>query len=111
MFNHLNQLATYRGLRAVSKEKQIPPPLWLPMILGAIIIIVCAMLLDIEHTRMHIVLNALFGIFIGKIFFIIIMLYHPYSGILSIKPQSYKQIFTMEQWDKDLHSKKSVEIK
>lgn len=111
MFNHLNELATYRGLRETSFEKEIPLPLWWPMILGAIITIICSMLLDIEHARLHVSLNALLGIFIGMIFFIILLLDHPYSGSLSIKPQSYKQIFTMEQWDNELPAKKSIQIK
>jgi len=108
MFNHLNQLATYRGLRATPIEKEIPAPLWWPMILGAIITVVCVMLLDIEHSRMHVALNALLGIFIAMIFYIILLLDHPYSGSLIIKPQSYKQIFTMEQWDNELEAKKSI---
>lgn len=108
MFNHLNELSTYRGLRDTSFEKEIPSSLWWPMILGGIITLICAMLLDIEHARMHIGLNALLGVFIAMIFFIILLLDHPYSGSLSIKPQSYKQIFTMEQWDIDLHTKKSI---
>lgn len=111
MFNHLNQLATYRGLRTTSLENEIPPPLWLPMLLGAIIVIVCAMLLDIEHARMHVLLNALLGIFIGMILFIILLLDHPYSGSLGIKPNSYKQIFTIEQWANEPHSNKSIQIK
>jgi len=111
MFNHLNQLSTYRGLRATSIEKEIPAPLWWPMILGAIITIVCAMLLDIEHTRMHVALNALLGIFIALIFYIILLLDHPYSGSLGIKPQMYKQIFTLEQWANEPHLEKPIEIK
>src|ERR1035437_3959227 len=77
MFNHLNELATYRGLRTSSIETEIPPPMWLPIILGAIITIICAMLLDIEHARMHIGLNSLLGAFIGMLLFIIILLDHP----------------------------------
>ena len=111
MFNHLNQLSTYRGLRVTSIEKEIPSPLWWPMILGAIITILCAMLLDIEHTRLHVALNSLLGIFIAMIFHIIILLDHPYSGSLGIKPQSYKQIFTMEQWDTEQQAKKIIQTK
>jgi hypothetical protein len=98
MFNHLNELATCRGLRT-SGETEIPAPIWLPMIIGAFITMFCAMLLDIEHTRMHVILNSLLGMFIGMILFIIILLDHPYTGSLGIKPKSYKQIFTMEQWN------------
>lgn len=111
MFNHLNELATYRGLRTTSMETEISPPMWLPMILGAIITLVCAMLMDIEHTRMHVVLNAFLGIFIGMFFFIIIILDHPFTGSLGIKPKSYKQIFTMEQWAKELSPEKTIQIK
>ena len=98
MFNHLNELATYRGLRTSSIDAEIPPPMWLPMILGAIITLICAMMVDVENKRMHILLNSLLGVFIGMLFFIIILLDHPYTGSLSIKPESYKEIFTMEQW-------------
>lgn len=111
MFNHLNELATYRGLRITSIETEIPPPIWLPIILGAIITILCSMLLDIEDSRIHVVLNALLGIFIAMFFFIIILLDHPFTGSLSIKPKSYKQIFTLEKWANELHSKNTIQMK
>jgi hypothetical protein len=110
MFNHLNELATYRGLRDSSFEKEIPAPLWWPMILGALITIICSIMLDIEHARVHVALNALLGMFIGMIIFIILLLDHPYSGSLSIKPQAYKLIFTMEQWDHEPDAKPSIPI-
>jgi hypothetical protein len=106
MFNHLNLLATYRGLRTSSIDAEIPPLMWMPILLGAIITLICSMLLDIEHTRMHVSLNSLLGAFIGMFLFIIIMLDHPYTGSLSIKPQAYLEIFTLEQWDKDTLPKK-----
>ncbi len=111
MFSHLNQLDTYRGLRATSEDMEIPAPLWLPIIFGAFITIICAIMLDIEHRRMHVGLNSLLGFFIGMIIFIIILFDHPYSGSLSIKPQSYKQIFTMEQWYNEIHPQKSIQVK
>lgn len=102
MFNHLNELSTYRGLRTASVEKEIAPPMWLPIILGAIFVILCAILLDIEHTRMHVALNALLGGFIGMFLFLIILLDHPYTGSLGLKPKSYMEIFTLEKWSKEL---------
>ena len=102
MFNHLNELATYRELRNTSMESEISAPLWLPLLFGGIITIVCAMLLDIEHSRMHIGLNSLLGIFIGMFLFIIILLDHPYAGSLGIKPKSYMEIFTLEQWSNEI---------
>jgi hypothetical protein len=76
------------------------------MILGAIITIFCSMMLDIEHVKMHVLLNTLLGIFIGMFLFIIILLDHPYSGSLGIKPKSYKQIFETEQQIQETNSQK-----
>lgn len=101
MFNHLNELATYRGLRTTSMETEIPAPMWLPIIFGAIITILCAMILDIEHIRMHVLLTALLGAVIGAFLFTIILLDHPFTGNLGIKPHAYEQIFTLEDWDKN----------
>lgn len=106
MFNHLNELAVYRGLRTSTTETEIPSPMWMPIILGAIITIICAMLLDIEHTRMHVTLSVLLGVFIGMLLFIIILLDHPYTGRLAIKPDSYKEIFTLEQGVNAIRSNK-----
>lgn len=97
MFRHLNELAVYRGLRTSSLDAEIPTPMWLPIMLGAIITVFCAMLLDIEHLKLHISLNVLLGIFIGMFLFTIIILDHPYTGELSIKPKSYQKIFEIEQ--------------
>ena len=97
MFRHLNELSTFRGLRNSSLETEIPPPIWLPIVLGAIITIFCAMLLDVEHIRLHVSLNAMLGAFIAIFLFIIVLLDHPYTGSLSIKPKSYQTIFTVEQ--------------
>jgi hypothetical protein len=97
MFRHLNELAIYRGLRNASIETEIPPPMWLPIMFGAFITLFCSMLLDIEHLRMHITLNVMLGIFIGMFLFTIILLDHPYTGSLQIKPKSYQKIFSTEQ--------------
>jgi hypothetical protein len=97
MFHHLNELSTYRGLRTSAIDTEIPSPMWLPIILGAIITVFCAMLLDIEHIKMHVALNSLLSVFIGMFLFTIILLDHPYTGSLSIKPVSYQKIFEVEQ--------------
>lgn len=97
MFKHLNDLATYRGLRIASMEMEIPPPMWLPLMLGALVTIACALLLDIESSRMHVGLNAMLGIFIGMFLFIIITLDHPFSGSMGIKPKSYNEVITLEK--------------
>ncbi len=102
MFSHLNELDTYRGLRINSIETEVPWPIWLPIILGGIITLIIAILLDIESVKMHIVMNTILGVFIAMVFFIIIVLDHPYTGAIAVKPKAYKEIFTLESWNIDL---------
>jgi len=108
MFNHLNELTAYRGLRTAAIESEIPAPMWLPIVFGAILTCICAMFLDIEYIHLHVALNALLGIFIAMFLFMIIILDHPFTGSLGIKPKAYKQIFTTEQWTQELPANKSV---
>ncbi|MCX6351348.1 MAG: DUF4239 domain-containing protein [Bacteroidetes bacterium] len=96
MFNHLNQLAMYRGLRTASIDSEIPPPMWLPIMLGALITIICAVLVDIENKKIHIALTSLLSVYIAMFLFIIVMLDHPFTGSLSINPKSYKEVLNLE---------------
>jgi len=97
MFNHFNEIATYRGLRLTSLKTEIPSPIWLPIIFGGLILIICAMFLDVEYMRLHVILNAFVGFLIGCFLFTIIILDHPYTGENKIEPKGYEQIFTLEE--------------
>lgn len=108
MLAQLGELTNDRGQRIATMEMEVPPPMWLPMILGAFITLLCAMMLDIEHIRMHIWLNTLLGAFIGMFLFVIIYLDHPYAGKQGIQPTSYLQIFTSEQWALELHQERQL---
>lgn len=103
MFSHLNTLASYRDLRIETAKTEIPSPMWMPMILGALITLLCAMLLDIESRRMHVLLNSMLGVFIAIFLFTIITLDHPYTGKHGIKPDSYREIFTLEKLSNNKH--------
>ncbi|MBC7384045.1 MAG: DUF4239 domain-containing protein [Bacteroidia bacterium] len=109
MFNHLNQLDSFRGQRIMSIETEVPAPIWFPLIIGAIITVICSMLLDIEHRKVHIAINSMLGAFIGMFFFIIILLDHPYTGHIGIKPKAYKEIFTMEETSSDVQQKQIIQ--
>ena len=100
MFHHLNELAGHRGIRTAAVQTEVPSPIWWTILLGAVIVIICAMLLDIENIKVHVMLNALLGIFIAMYFFIVIVLDHPFTGSLGITSDAYMQIINMETWAK-----------
>ncbi len=100
MFRHLNELDTYRSLRQLDGDSKIPLTIWMPLIIGAFIILILATLLDIESHRLHLMVNSLLGCFIGLMFFIIIVMDHPFTGAYRIGPDEYKQIINMELHDR-----------
>ncbi len=110
ILNHLNQLATYRALRLDSMENEIAPAMWFPIILGMILTIFCAILLDIEHFKMHIGLISFLGAFIGMFLFIIILVDHPFTGKMGVTPSSFEHILTLETWNDEIDDIKNDKI-
>jgi hypothetical protein len=99
MFQRLNELAVNRSLRILDASSSIPVEIWIPLLLGGVIILVFAMLVDVESKLLHITVNGLLGTFMGLVMYIIIILDHPFTGKLRIEPDEYKTILTMEKED------------
>lgn len=96
MFRHLNELATVRNLRLLDADSEIPFIIWVPLLLGGLITLILAMMLNIENTRLQVVINGVLGAFIGMILFLIILIDHPFAGQMRIAPRGYLQIEEME---------------
>ncbi|MBB5636878.1 uncharacterized membrane protein YraQ (UPF0718 family) [Pedobacter cryoconitis] len=95
MFRQLNELSMYRSLRDLDASSCIPTEIWIPILLGALIILILAVMLDVESLRLHLTVNGLLGAFIGLVIYIIILLDHPFTGQLKIEPEEYKIILMM----------------
>ncbi|MHB8206033.1 bestrophin-like domain [Mucilaginibacter sp.] len=95
MFTGLNELATYRSLRQLDASSEIPIEIWIPLLLGALIILLFSVMIDVESTRLHIVINGLLGAFIGLVIYLVIILDHPFTGKIKIKPTEYQTILQM----------------
>jgi hypothetical protein len=97
MFQRLNELAVNRSLRILDASSSIPLEIWMPLLLGGAIILVFAVLVDVESRRLHITVNGFLGAFMGLVMYIIIILDHPFTGKLKIEPDEYKTILQMEK--------------
>ncbi|KAA2245723.1 DUF4239 domain-containing protein [Chitinophaga agrisoli] len=95
MFRHLNELATHRSLRQLAASAGIPRELWIPLLIGGFITMFFAMMLDIENGKLHVILSAMLGSFIGIVLYLIIIMDYPFSGYLCVDPTGYKDIL---QW-------------
>lgn len=97
MFVHLNELNTYRALRQLDASSEIPGEIWLPLIMGAFIILIFAMMIEVQSVRLHMLINSLMGAFIALVIYIIIIIDHPFTGKMRIEPTEYQTILQMHQ--------------
>jgi hypothetical protein len=97
MFKHLNDLATYRGLRQLDSESAIPAEIWVPLLLGGFIILIVAIMVKVESVALHVAINIMLGSFIGIVIYLIIIIDHPFTGDMKIEPVQYKLILQMQK--------------
>lgn len=102
LFRQLNELSTFRSLRQLDASSSIPLEIWVPLLLGGAIILVFAILLDVESIRLHLAVNGLLGAFMGLVIFIIILLDHPFTGHMKIEPDGYKIVLMMDKENQNL---------
>ena len=99
MFRHLNELATYRSLRQLDAVTEISSAIWLALLTGGIVVLIFAMILEVESMRLHLLANGLLSTFIGLIVYIILILDHPFTGSMKIQSDDYQQILIMAKED------------
>jgi hypothetical protein len=99
MFQRLNELAVSRSFRILDASSSIPLEIWMPLLLGGAIILIFAMLVDVESKRLHMSVNGLLGSFMGLVMYIIVILDHPFTGKMKIEPEEYRTILIMEKED------------
>ncbi|WP_448702474.1 hypothetical protein ACFGVR_08990 [Mucilaginibacter sp. AW1-3] len=97
MFSQLNDLATYRSLRRLDADSAISLEIWIPLLIGAFILLLSALMIDVESMRLHMTVTAMLGIFIGMVMYIIILVDHPFTGKIRIEPSGYKDVITLSE--------------
>jgi len=95
MLGQLNELATYRSLRQLDADSAIRIEIWIPLLIGAFILLVSALLIDVESIRLHMMVSAMLGVFIGMVMYIIILVDHPFTGKIRIEPTGYEDVIKM----------------
>lgn len=96
MAEHLSQLAMYRSLREMGAYADIPLAIWLPLLLGYLVLIASALFLGMESIRLHVLANGLSSAFVGLVIYIILLFTHPFTGSIKIEPEKYKRILELD---------------
>ncbi len=90
------ELASCRNQRLYEAQAEIPRIIWLTLLLGWFITAVLASMLDVENKNYHFTMSAIMGAFVGLLFFLIIILDHPFSGSIKTEPFGYRSILQIE---------------
>jgi hypothetical protein len=97
MVEHLDQLAMYRSLRELGAYSEIPMAIWIPLLLGYLILITSSLFMNMTSVRLHVLFNGMLGAFVGMIIYIILLVNHPFAGSMKIEPKQYNVILEMEK--------------
>ena len=88
-----NRVSELRRMRLSSVNNGMPFLVWLLILIGGAITLVICWLFNIPSLRMHVIMNALIGLAVGTLIYLIVMLDYPFRGELSIRPDAYVEVY------------------
>jgi hypothetical protein len=92
-YRAFNDLTESRRARLNSVQDEMPGPLWVMVIVGAVICIAVTWFLHIESFTMHFWMTVLFSSLLGLLIFLIAVLDNPYRGKLSVTPEPLERVY------------------
>ncbi len=87
-----NELIDLRRQRVDRVDDGLPPVLWAVLAVGAMLTVGVTYFFGIKDTRFHALLLSMLTVFIALMVYLIAILDHPFRGIVSVTPDSYKLI-------------------
>jgi hypothetical protein len=92
LLGDLTRLGSARRERLLAAETPIPAILWVVLICGGAITVVCAALLGSSSLATHLTLSALLAVSGALVLLVIVALSNPYRGDLRIEARPFEQV-------------------
>ncbi len=92
-YRAFNDLTEARRSRLNSVTAEMPGPLWVLVIAGALLSIATTWLFDTRSFSMHFWLTVLFSALIGLLIYLIVSLDNPYRGRVSVSPEPLQRVY------------------
>ena len=92
-FRAFNDLTESRRARLNSVQSEMPGPLWVMVLLGALICIAVSWFLHIDSFTVHFWMTILFSSLLGLLIFLIAVLDNPYRGKVSVSPEPLERVY------------------
>jgi hypothetical protein len=86
-YRTFNELSECRRDRINSITTELPNPLWVMVIAGAVLSIAATWLFHTASFRMHVWLSVVYSMLIGLLIYMIVALDNPYRGRVSVGPE------------------------
>jgi hypothetical protein len=100
-YRAFNDLTESRRARLNSVTAELPKPLWILVLAGAVLSIATTWLFHTRSFSMHFWLTVFFSVLIGLLIYLIVSLDNPYRGRVSVSPEPlelvYRQIMVPSQ--------------
>ncbi len=92
-YRAFNELTESRRARLNSVTNEMPGPLWILVVAGAIICIAVSWFFDVATFSMHVWMTILFSTLLGLLIFLIAVLDNPYRGKISVSPEPLERVY------------------
>ena len=92
-YRAFNDLTESRRARLNSVTAEMPGPLWLVVVAGAILSIATTWFFHTASFRMHFWMTVLFSALIGLLIYLVASLDNPYRGRVSVTPEPLERVY------------------
>ncbi len=92
-YRAFNDLTESRRARLNSVTAEMPGPLWVLVVAGALLSIATTWLFHTASFSMHLWLTVLFSVLIGLLVYLIVALDNPYRGRVSVGPEPLERVY------------------
>ena len=92
-YRTFNELTEARRVRLNSVAVEMPEPLWVLVLAGALICIAVSWFYHTEHFSVHFWMTVLFSGLLGLLIYLVAVLDNPYRGKVSISPEPLERVY------------------
>jgi Protein of unknown function (DUF4239) len=93
----LNNLAQYRRLRIFAGKNEVPPVIWLVLLVGGAITVSYAFFFGMKNIKAQYMITAALTVTITMILFLIYVLDHPFTGTSKVSSEPLKEVMEIVQ--------------
>ncbi len=93
----INNLAQYRRLRIFAGKNEVPPVIWLVLLVGGTITVSYAFFFGMKNIKAQYMITAALTVTITLILFLIYILDHPFTGTSRVSTEPLKQVMEIVQ--------------